>query len=141
MSELLYLLKHQYPSAIKIVRTETIVDNYETGERTHTRRTYEIDKAIEASNTWLARVFNKTIVDQNSKAWVIDDHDLDDFVPQLDDLVQDSSNNVFTIAKMENVPGGVLIVCKRTEGVRRNAILNPSIEEGMEWNDGPGGTI
>jgi hypothetical protein len=136
MSDLLYLLKHQYPSAIKIVRTETIVDNYETGERTHTRRTYEIDKAIEASNSWLSRVFNKTIVEQDAKAWVIDDRDLDDFTPQLDDLVQDAANNTFTISKVETVPGGVLIVGKRTEGVRRNAILNPSIEEGMDLSEG-----
>lgn len=133
---LLYSLKHRFQSKVDVVRVLNTTPDFQTGTRSVKKVVYSLEAAIEVTNKWLEKVFNKTGVDINTKAWIIDPRDLpEDFTPRANDYIQDYGNvnrvqepgliAVYLVKSAEIIDGGMLVEGTRVLTAERYAILSP----------------
>lgn len=148
---LLYQMKQRFRSTIELVRKDSVSPDFKTGRRSAGQTVYQFDHAIEITNTWLTRTFNRTDIDINTKGWLLDPRDLPDgYEPSVNDVVQDygrvstvSKNTligVYEITSTENVVGGILIVGKRVAVEPRQAsVFSPDASDDLSFDDSESG--
>lgn len=131
---LLYSLKHRFQAKVDLVRVDSATPDFATGTRSLIKSVFAVEAAIEVTNTWLEKVFNRTGLTVETKAWLVDPNDLpDDYHPIPGHFVQDyglvSRVNdphvlaVYIIKKVELIDGGMLIEGYRLLGAERGAVL------------------